>query len=54
MGIFPTLALIFIVLKLCNVIYWPWYIVLIPVYLLIDFYMVVFGGIVFIKLKYWV
>lgn len=32
MGMFETLGLIFIVLKLCDVIDWSWWLVLLPLY----------------------
>jgi len=30
MGVFSTLGLVFIILKLCHVIFWSWWLILMP------------------------
>lgn len=45
-GILTILQIVFIVLKLCNVVTWPWLVVLIPLWISLG--ITIFIGIVFI------
>lgn len=55
-GFFGWLALIFITLKLCGVITWPWWIVLAPIWgvfatVLAVVFLVVLGAVIYAAVK---
>lgn len=41
MGFLPALCLVFIILKLCSVVAWPWFWVLLPLLVVIIYIIVV-------------
>ena len=48
MGFCEVLTIVFIVLKLCGVISWPWLGVLFPILLAVTFYVLLIGLFIFL------